>query len=204
MDQQVSKAGSLLNMLGVAAFAVCMVTGPMFLCYVSSIVLAWGLVMMNAGFARYGRSDAKAAAVCAVSFGGMYALCNSVVYFIQITAVARGGLSVEAASLLDYTKFGMMFDLDMLGYALMAVSTFFAGLTIKPTDKGDRWLRRLLLVHGIFAVICFILPVLGLFGPEMSGADWIGTAVLEFWCTWFLPIGILSYRYFAKQDTKQY
>jgi hypothetical protein len=32
----------------------------------------------------------------------------------------------------------------------------------------------------------------------MEGADWIGTAVLEFWCAFFLPIGILSLRYFRR------
>lgn len=200
MDKRISMAGSLLNLFGVAAFAVFMLTGPLFMCYFSSILIAWSLVVMNAGFARFGRDDTKTAALCAMIFGGMYALCNTLVYFIQITAVARGDLSAESVNLLDYTKFGLMFDLDMLGYALMAVSTFFAGLTILPKDKGERWLRGLLMVHGIFAVVCFAMPVMGLFGPQMSGADWIGTAVLEFWCSWFLPIGALSFRYFKKKQ----
>ncbi len=80
----------------------------------------------------------------------------------------------------------------------MAVSTFFAGLTILVRDKGDRWLRALLLLHGVFAIGCFILPMLGLFSTSMQGADWIGTVVMEFWCVFFLPIGILSFRYFPK------
>lgn len=105
-----------------------------------------------------------------------------------------------AAQLLDYRTFGMMFDLDLLGYCLMAISTFFAGLTIRVRDKGDQALKILLLVHGVFAPMCFIMPILGLFSSNMQGADWIGTAILEFWCAYFLPIGILSYRYFSRQE----
>ncbi|HML49694.1 MAG TPA: hypothetical protein PKE04_23410, partial [Clostridia bacterium] len=103
-----------------------------------------------------------------------------------------------AAQILDYTQYGLMFALDQLGYCLMALSTFFAGLTIAPRGRSDRWLKGLLMVHGVFALTCFPLPMLGLFGPGMEGADWIGVAILEFWCAFFLPIGVLSWRYFAK------
>ena len=43
------------------------------LCVHRQYFIAWGLVMMNCGFHRYGRSDAKTAALCALVFGGMYA-----------------------------------------------------------------------------------------------------------------------------------
>jgi hypothetical protein len=43
--------------------------------------------------------------------------------------------------LLDYRSFSLMFDYDMLGYCLMAISTFFAGFTIVVMDRGDRWLK---------------------------------------------------------------
>jgi hypothetical protein len=202
MDRTIGKIGAALVIAGVVCFAICMLTGPMALCYGSSIAIAWGLVMMNSAFYRFSRADAKAAAMCAVAFGAMYALCNSIVYFVQISTVKNGALTGMAAQLLDYSKFGMMFDLDMLGYCLMAVSTFFAGLTIRVRDKGDRALKTLLLLHGAFSVMCFIMPILGLFSGDMQGADWIGTAVLEFWCAFFLPIGILSYRYFSRVETE--
>ncbi|MDP3447908.1 MAG: hypothetical protein Q8S22_07600 [Eubacteriales bacterium] len=197
MDRKIGLTGAAVVIVGVIVFAVCMLTGPLALCYGASIAIAWGLVMMNSAFFRFSRADAKAAAMCAVAFGTMYALCNSIVYFVQITTVKNGALTGVAAQLLDYRTFSMMFDLDMLGYCLMAVSTFFAGLTIRVRDKGDRALKALLLIHGAFAVTCFAMPVLGVFSSGMEGADWIGTAVLEFWCAFFLPIGILSYRYFS-------
>ena len=202
MDRTIGKIGAALVIAGVVCFAVCMLTGPIALCYGASIAIAWGLVMMNSAFYRFSRTDAKAAAMCAVAFGGMYALCNSIVYFVQISTVKNGALTGVAAQVLDYRTFGMMFDLDMLGYCLMAVSTFFAGLTIRVRDKSDRALKTLLLLHGVFAIMCFLMPILGLFSGDMQGADWIGTAVLEFWCAFFLPIGILSYRYFARVETE--
>ena len=200
MDRKVGMFGAGAVLLGIVGFAVCMITGPVALCYGSSILIAWGLVLMNSAFYRFSREDAKAAAMSAVAFGAMYALCNTIVYFTQITTVKNGGLAGAAQTLLDYRNFSLMFDLDMLGYSLMAVSTFFAGLTIVVRDKADRWLKTLLLLHGVFAVVCFILPVLGLFSTDMQGADWIGTAVLEFWCAYFLPIGILSLRYFRRAE----
>ena len=200
MDIRIGKIGSAVVLLGVIAFAVCMLTGPIALCYGASIAIAFGLVLMNSAFYRFSRPDAKAAAMCAVAFGAIYAFCNIMVYFVQLSTVRNTALTGLALQLLDYRTFGMMFDLDMLGYCLMALSTFFAGLTIRVRDKADRALKILLLVHGVFAPICFLMPILGLFSGDMQGADWIGTAILEFWCAFFLPIGILSYRYFSRAE----
>ena len=200
MDIKIGKIGSAVVLLGVIAFAVCMLTGPIALCYGASIAIAFGLVLMNSAFYRFSRSDAKAAAMSAVAFGAIYAFCNIMVYFVQLSTVRNTALTGIALQLLDYRTFGMMFDLDMLGYCLMALSTFFAGLTIRVRDKADRALKLLLLVHGVFAPICFLMPILGLFSGDMQGADWIGTAILEFWCAYFLPIGILSYRYFSRAE----
>lgn len=198
MDQKIGIIGSGVLLTGIVVFAVCMLTGPFALCCGASIAIAWGLVMMNSAFYRFSRADAKAAAMCAVAFGAMYALCNTIVYFVQIATVRNGALTGIAAQLLDYRNFSLMFDLDMLGYCLMAISTFFAGLCIRVQDRGDHALKTLLLLHGVFAIACFIMPILGMFRPGMEGADWIGTAVLEFWCAFFLPIGILSLRYFRR------
>ena len=200
MDTKIGKIGSAVVILGVVGFAVCMLTGPITLCYGSSIAIAFGMMLMNSAFYRFSRPDAKAAAMCAVAFGANYAFCNIMVYFVQLSTVRNTVLTGIAAQLLDYRTFGMMFDLDLLGYCLMAISTFFAGLTIRVRDKGDQALKILLLVHGVFAPMCFIMPILGLFSSNMQGADWIGTAILEFWCAYFLPIGILSYRYFSRQE----
>jgi hypothetical protein len=200
MDRKLSMIGALINIAGVIGFAVGMFTGPVSVCYLTSIFIAWGLVIMNCGFYRFGRSEAKVAAMCALIFGGMYAFCNSVVYFTQVTTVANEALNDQAVRLLDYSRGILFFNLDMLGYCLMAVSTFFAGFTIVVKDRCDKWLKALLLVHGVFAVSCFIMPILGVFKPGTGSSPdstaWIATLVLEFWCAYFLPVGILAFRYF--------
>ncbi|MEA4939008.1 MAG: hypothetical protein VB091_05415 [Christensenella sp.] len=198
IDKRIGQIGAGVVTLCVAGFALGMLVNQIIVCYLTSIGIAWGLVLMNSAFLRFSRPDAKVAAMAAVAFGAMYALCNTMVYFIQVSTVRNVELTGVALQLLDYRQFGMMFDLDLLGYCLMAVSTFFAGLTILVRDKGDRWLKMLLLLHGVFAIGCFILPMLGLFSTSMQGADWIGTVIMEFWCVFFLPIGILTFRYFTK------
>jgi hypothetical protein len=40
------------------------------------------------------------------------------------------------------------------------------------------------------------MPMLGLFSPDMQGADWIGIAVLLVWCVYFTPVGVLSFLHF--------
>ena len=81
----------------------------------------------------------------------------------------------------------------------MALSTFFIGLTITPKTKSDKWLKWLLIIHGVFFISCLIMPMLGLFSAEMQGADWIGTVVLEFWCAYFIPVGVLSFVHFKNK-----
>ena len=60
----------------------------------------------------------------------------------------------------------------------MSLAAFFAGLTIKPQTKTDRWLKYLLMVHGVFFISCLIMPMLGIFKADSPA--WIGVAVLEF------------------------
>lgn len=199
MDRTIALTGAGVLTTGVLCFAVCMLVGVLAGCYLGSIAIAWGLLACSGAFLRFSRPEAKLTAVLAVAFGGMYAFCNTMVYFIQLSTVRNAVLSAEALMLLDYGKFGMMFDLDLLGYCLMAVCTFFAGLTIDVRDRGDAWLKALLMIHGVFAITCFVLPILGLFNTNMQGANWIGTAIMEFWCVFFLPVGILTIRYFARQ-----
>lgn len=200
MDKRIGQIGAGIVSLCIVGFALGMLMDQITACYLTSIGIAWGLLLMNAAFLRFSRADAKTAAVCAVAFGAMYAFCNTMVYFVQVSTVRNTELTGIVLQLLDYRQFGMMFDLDLLGYCLMAISTFFAGLTIAVRDRADRWLKVLLLLHGIFAIGCFVLPMLGLFSSEMQGADWIGTVIMEFWCVYFLPIGILSCRYFSKME----
>lgn len=79
-------------------------------------------------------------------------------------------------------------------YAVMSLAAFFAGLAINQQTKADRFLKYLLMVHGVFFISCLFFPMLGVFKADSPA--WIGVAVLEFWCIYFCPIGILSCLHF--------
>ena len=190
---------SIINLIAVLGFAGSMLIGFDFGSYFCSMFIAFSFVLMMSCYACFAKPDAKVAGYSAMGFSAMYAAIILLVYFAQLTVVRTGNLTPQAASLLDFQQFGLLFSYDLLGYALMALATFFAGLTFTPKSRPDQFLKALLMIHGIFFFSCLILPLLGLFQP--GGSDWVGVAVLEFWCLYFAPISILSCLHFSKIST---
>ena len=109
-------------------------------------------------------------------------------------------LNEQAERILDYKYLGLMFNLDILGYGIMALSTFFIGLAFKANNKIDKALKILLLVHGIFFIGCLIMPMTGMFVKIDNSSSIGGIIALEFWCLYFLPIGILSIIHFYRKE----
>ena len=204
MNRTLGVTASILNIVCVAIFAICMPINSLNGCYLSSIGIALSFVLLLSAFAAYAKPDKRVAANAAMLFAAIYAVVIIVVYFTQLTTVRLETLSTEASRILDYSKFGLFFNLDLLGYALMGLATFFAGLMLDGQTKADKWLRALLLIHGIFFLTCMIIPMLGVFGTETAGgkegSDQTGTILMEFWCAYFIPVGILSARFFAKKS----
>jgi len=198
MNRKIGMVSSLVTLLAVASFALCMLVGSLMGSYLSSMFIAWGFLPMACAFAARARDEVRAVALTGVAFAAIYGVLIAVVYFTQLTAVRLSPLSEEALSILDYTRFGLFFSLDLLGYGFMALSTFFLGLTVSPADSADRLLKNLLMIHGAFAFV-IVFPVLGLFKPGMADGDLIGVLVLEFWCAYFLPVCALAYRHFQKE-----
>jgi len=64
----------------------------------------------------------------------------------------------QKSPILYFARFGLFFSYDMLGYAFMSLSTFFAGLAIDVQTRPNKWLKALLFIHGVFFIAC--LPVL--------------------------------------------
>ena len=93
-----------------------------------------------------------------------------------------------------------MFNYDLLGYGMMALSTFFMGLSVQVDSSADKWLKSLMMIHGGFFFGCFIMPMTGVFLSMSDGKTAMGGVVaLVAWCVYFLPIGILAYRHFGKE-----
>ena len=122
--------------------------------------------------------------------------------YIQHTEPERHSIN-PIADFKNYSKFGLIFNYDLLGYGVMALSTFFTGLSMKPKNKTDKWLRALMLIHGVFYFSCTFMPMTGMFAKMSSGGDGIGGRLaLVVWCVYFLPIGILSFIHFTKGEMR--
>lgn len=201
MNQIIAKIGSIIVAITVALFAVFLFVSD-FGSYVVCIFLALGYLLMIAGFHNESCEKRKVAATAGLLFGCVYAVLILLVYFAQATAVRNDPLNEQAAMLLDYSKGGLIFSYDLLGYGMMALSTFFTGLTIEPKNRRDKWLRCLMMIHGVFFFGCLGLPMTGMFRTAMSGGGGKlgGIIALEFWCAYFLPVGILSALHFKRGD----
>lgn len=140
--------------------------------------IAFSFVPMMCGYAYFAEKGAKLADYVSVAFSAIYTVIILLVYFAQLTTVRLNELTQQAAILLDFQQCGLLFNYDLLGYAVMSLATFFAGLTVTSRTKADRWLKYLLMVHGVFFISCLIIPMLGVFKADSPA--WIGAAILEF------------------------
>lgn len=201
MNKMISKAGSAIVTVTVFLFALFLIfdwsMGSYFVC----LILPIGFIIMTAGLQNECEADRKVAANIGLILAAVYSTFIMLVYFSQLTTVHNEQLNEQAAKLLEFDKYGLIFNYDLLGYGVMALSTFFTGLAIKPKNKADKWLRALLMIHGVFYFSCTFMPITGIFARMSSGGDGIGGRLaLVIWCVYFLPIGILSFLHFDSRN----
>lgn len=196
MNKKIGMIGSIINAITVLLFAMFMLFHFDFGSYLVCIFLSLSFVMMIASFDNEAKEEYKVASKIALAFACIYSVLILIVYFTQCTTVINDNLSSESLKILDYKHMGLLFNLDLLGYGIMALSTFFIGLTISVKNKTDKILKYLLLIHGVFFLGCFIMPITGVFANRDGSNSMGGIIALEFWCLYFLPIGILSYIHF--------
>ncbi len=195
MNKKIGMYGAVVNFISVFCFALSMLVGFNYGSYFSSMFIAFSFVLIICGYAYFAKKEAKLAGYISVAFSAVYTTIILLVYFAQLTTVRFNDLTQQAAVLLDFQQCGLLFNYDLLGYGVMSLAAFFAGLTIKPQTKIDQWLKYLLMVHGVFFISCLIIPMLGIF--KADSPKWVGIAVLEIWCLYFCPISILSFLYFS-------
>jgi len=203
LNKIISKVGSSIVTVTVFLFALFLMinfpTGYFLVC----LILPIGFIMMTAGIQNECEGDRKVAANIGLILAAVYATFIMLVYFAQLTTVKNELLNEQAANLLVFGKFGLIFNYDLLGYGVMALSTFFTGLSMNPKNKTDKWLRALMLIHGVFYFSCTFMPMTGMFAKMSSGGDSIGGRLaLVVWCVYFLPIGILSFIHFTKGEMR--
>ncbi len=195
MNKKIGVYGAIVNLVAVFCFALSMLFDFNYVSYYSSMFIAFSFVLMMCGYAYFAKKEVKLAGYVSVAFSAIYTTIILLVYFAQLTTVRLSDLTQQAVVLLDFQQCGLLFNYDLLGYGVMSLATFFAGLTIKPQTKIDKWLKYLLMVHGVFFISCLNIPMLGIF--KADSPTWIGIAVLEFWCLYFCPISILSFLHFS-------
>lgn len=203
MNRTIAKIGAMIVTITVLLFAVCMLIPFNFGSYFVCMLLPIGYIMMVAGLCHESGENHRVAANAGMIFASIYAVLIFLVYFAQTTAVRLDPLSEQAMQILNYSRGGLFFSYDLLGYGMMALSTFFTGLTINAKTKADKWLKYLMMIHGIFFLGCFVMPMTGVFSSMSNGETSMGgVAALEFWCAYFTPIGILSIIHFSKKTNK--
>lgn len=199
MNRKIASAGAWTATVSVALFAVCMLASFDFGSYFVCMLLPIGYLLMAAGFCGECGPARRTAAAAGLAFAGVYAALIFLVYFAQVTTVRLDALEGQAVRILDFSRGGLLFNYDLLGYGMMSLSTFFLGLTIAPGNRADKWLKGLMLVHGVFFFPCFLLPMTGMFGAMSGGEESMGGVIaLEFWCAYFVPMGVLSAAHFRK------
>ena len=201
MNKLIPKIGAVIVAVTDLLFAVCLIFDFPFGSYLVCMFLPIGYIMMAAGFHHECREEQRVSATIGLVFSAIYAVLIFLVYFAQTTSVRLEDLNEQAIRILDYQRGGLLFNYDLLGYGMMALSTFFIGLSIQADSNSDKWLKCLMMIHGIFFISCFFMPMTGMFTSMANGeAGNGGTIALVVWCAYFLPIGILAYRHFGKKN----
>ena len=201
MNRLLSKIGAAVVTATVFLFAVFILCSFNFGSYLVCMFLPIGYIMMAAGFQHECAEKAKVSANIGLILAAVYAVLILLVYYAQTTTVRLEDLNDQAARVLNYQKGGLLFNYDLLGYGMMALSTFFIGLSIHAENKPDHWLKWLMILHGVFFLSCFFMPMTGMFTHMAEGSSGHGGGIaLLFWCIYFIPIGVLAYRHFSKTE----
>ena len=201
MNRTLSMTGAAIVAVTVFLFAVFILCDFIFGSYLVCMFLPIGYIMMAAGLHHECGEDRKVSANIGLILAGVYAVLILLVYFAQTTTVRTEMLNDQASRILNYQRGGLLFNYDLLGYGMMALSTFFIGLSMKAENIPDRWLKWLMMVHGIFFPGCFLMPMTGMFTSMAEGkAGNGGYIALLFWCLYFIPVGILSYLHFRRKN----
>ena len=200
LNKTISKVGSGIVTVTVFLFALFLIInysmGSFFVC----LILPIGFIMMTAGLHDEIESNRKVAANIGFILAGVYSTFIMLVYFTQLTTVNNEQLTEQVAKLLEMGKCGLIFNYDLLGYGIMALSTFFTGLSMKAKNKADKWLKALMMIHGVFYFSCTFMPIMGIFSKMSSGGEGLGGRLaLVAWCVYFLPVGLLSFIHFRKR-----
>ena len=129
MNKKIGAYGAVVNFVAVFCFALSMLFGFDYGSYFSSMFIAFSFVLMMCGYAYFAPKEAKLAGYVSIAFSAIYTAIILLVYFAQLTTVRLNDLTQQAAVLLDFQQCGLLFNYDLLGYAVMS---FFISCMMAP------------------------------------------------------------------------
>lgn len=202
MNRKIGLISSAVAGGAVAIFLICLIVALFAknaftenLSYAVCTVLSWSWVATAVVYSCYAKKERSAAAKTGVAAGIIYSTIISIVYYTQLTTVLYKSVDEKILQAFTFSAAGSwLFNLDLLGYGLLAVSTFFTGLSLQAECRADKALKWFLTLHGIFFV-CMLVPVLPLPATNQGNG---GTIALIGWCLFFLPVCVLSAIHFKR------
>lgn len=199
MNKKLGFYSAILVAATTSIFALSIITEISSLAYFICMILSWGYMLLTCAFYTETIEDRKAVSLGAVVFACLYGVLINIIYFTQLTTIAYGAPSESVLKILSYESIGsLFFNLDLFGYGLMALSTFLIGISIVTKSKSDKWLKALLMIHGIFFISGMALPMLNVFNNTLVGSEIFGMIALTIWCIYFIPVAILSAIHFKR------
>ena len=205
-NKMIGKLGAAIAGISTFAFAAAMIYGlfadGLFACCFSSIFIALGFILFISGISALNKDAERKAVSCAsLISAAVYVVFVLIVYFAECTTInLHPELSDDVRKIIDYGNTGsLFFNYDLLGYAFMALSTFFGGFLVDKTKKCGKPLAIMLKIHGIFFLSCLFVPMFPVF-TGVSGDAAVGTVLLEIWCLYFMPTCFFGYRYLGDKD----
>jgi hypothetical protein len=189
--QTFGKISAIINVCAMVGIAVFMpfesLTAWAFLFI---IIFALSCVPLMCAFAQAGKPNKRAAGYASMAFAAM-----SAVFFILTF------LAIVSHEPLD-EPFSISILYWVTAYYMMALSAFFAGLTIdtKPSyDKAKRAvpkvvLKILLMINIAYAIILTIV----LIGADTMSFE-LAVTIQELWCVYYIWVGALSIVYFMEK-----
>jgi len=144
-----------------------------------------------------------------IVFAVIYAVCILMTYYIQLAVVMNNprSFSTDILEPFIYSNVGsVMFSIDMLGYAFMALSTLLTAAVFAKKSKLENWIKRFFILHGLLFIPTLLFPLLPL--PQEvitpSGSDNFGSIVLIIWCCIFAPLaGLVGVYFKQKKNTNE-
>lgn len=184
-----------VTVLAFALFLIIGLFGPdtSLYSFISCFILAPSFVALMAANHYYAAPEKKIWSLLGLSFAVIYAVFITMVYYLQIAVVQNTSiqLSADTLKILKYMPGTAIFALDMLGYAFMSLATLFVAF-IFGNSSLEKWIKRLLIISGLFFLPSLIFPALPLSqDASAASAAQNGSIALLFWCALFSAISIL-------------